>query len=62
MIDLLPFLHVLGSVQTISGAETALRGVLEPAWQPLVDELRASPLETYTHYSGEPAGPLAAAS
>jgi len=44
MVDLLPFLRTLISAPAVSGAETALRGVLEPAWQPLVDELRVSRL------------------
>jgi endoglucanase len=44
MVDLLPLLRTLISIPAVSGAETELRGILETAWQPFVDELRVSQL------------------
>jgi endoglucanase len=44
MNELLPFLKSLISAPGLSGHETPVRNLIEAAWEPLTDELSASPL------------------
>ncbi|HEX9617114.1 MAG TPA: M20/M25/M40 family metallo-hydrolase [Anaerolineales bacterium] len=44
MNELLPFLKSLISAPGLSGHETPVRSLIEAAWEPLADELSASPL------------------
>lgn len=44
MTELLPFLKTLISAPGLSGHETPIRNIIEPAWQPLTDEIHTSRL------------------